>query len=136
MEDDNGDVTYHRTISRWSYAIPLEIIYQTPLSRWNPHGIEFIDRGDFDYTRSGGCTTANAFNGWTTNNAYFTPAGFFDGITESSSADTAQENVCALASNGVAVPVYSSGHWITFPGKFIYIHFIDKSLNFNINGNI
>ena len=26
---------------KWTYAIPLEIIYLTPLSRWNPYDIQF-----------------------------------------------------------------------------------------------
>ena len=116
LDDQDGNTVYHRTVSRWSYAVPLEIIYQTPLSTWNPHNIPFIDRDIYDYN-SGDCQN-DAYVGWTTNNAYFTPAGFFNGITESSSADTAAENVCALDENGQAVPVYSSGHWITFPGIF------------------
>ena len=115
MEDENGDTIYHKTISRWSYAIPLEIIYQTPLTKWNPYNIPFINTREYQY-RTGSCDSiSTAYNGWTTNNAYFTPASFFDGITQSSTADTAKENVCALDSNNEPKPVYGSGHWITFP---------------------
>eukprot|EP00484_Ammonia_sp_Unknown_P013073 CAMPEP_0197078964 /NCGR_PEP_ID=MMETSP1384-20130603/213379_1 /TAXON_ID=29189 /ORGANISM="Ammonia sp." /LENGTH=1120 /DNA_ID=CAMNT_0042517833 /DNA_START=6 /DNA_END=3369 /DNA_ORIENTATION=- len=116
VQYEDGSVEYTPTVSRWSYSVPLEIIYQTPLSNWNPHGIEFVDRGDFDYSRRGSCgSTSTAFNGWTTNNAYFTPAEFYEGLTSASSADTAEDNVCALDQNGVAQPVYASGHYITFP---------------------
>ena len=115
-DDDGNYVTnYYPTISRWSYAIPLEIIYQTPLSRWNPYNISYIDRDYFDYTRSGECTQDSAFDGWTTNNAYFTPEAFFNGITSTSSADTASTAVCALDSNDSPQSVMASGHWITFP---------------------
>merc|ERR1712228_34720 len=119
-EDENGNVVYHKTISRWSYAIPLEIIYQTPLSAWNPHGIEYKEKDNYDYTRSGSCGSnydgvGTAFDGWAINNAYFTPASFFEGYSSSDAADTAAENVCALDSNGVPQPVFASGHWVTFP---------------------
>lgn len=116
MADEDGNDAYYPTISRWSYAIPLEIIYQTPLTQWNPYDIQFVDRGDYDYSRSGGCTTNDAYNGWTTNNAYFTPEEFFNGITTTSSADTANGAQCALDSNGNIRSVMASGHWITFPG--------------------
>ena len=26
---------------KWSYAVPLEIIYLTPLAKWNPYNIEY-----------------------------------------------------------------------------------------------
>jgi hypothetical protein len=26
---------------KWSYAIPLEVIYMTPLSKWNPYNIQY-----------------------------------------------------------------------------------------------
>ena len=114
-EDADGNVEYHRTISRWSYAIPLEIIFQTPLTAWNPHNIAFHDKSMFDYSRSGACTTGNAFDGWTINNAYFTPASFFEGYSASDAADTAAENVCALDDGNAPQPVFASGHWVTFP---------------------
>eukprot|EP00486_Rosalina_sp_Unknown_P015017 CAMPEP_0201593386 /NCGR_PEP_ID=MMETSP0190_2-20130828/191005_1 /ASSEMBLY_ACC=CAM_ASM_000263 /TAXON_ID=37353 /ORGANISM="Rosalina sp." /LENGTH=416 /DNA_ID=CAMNT_0048052551 /DNA_START=181 /DNA_END=1432 /DNA_ORIENTATION=- len=103
-----------RTISRWSYAVPLEIVYQTPLTSWNPYNISFVDRDQFDYLQFGFCGVA-PFNGWTYDNAYFTPSGFFEGITSSSNADTAADNVCALDPDGTEHSVYPSGHWITFP---------------------
>ena len=117
LEDENGNDVYYRTVSRWSYAIPLEIIFQTPLSNWNPYNIEYHETSDYDYSRSGECSgdTNDAFDGWTKNNAYFTPEAFFNGITTTSSADTANGAVCALGDDGQAKSVMASGHWITFP---------------------
>jgi len=106
MEDEDGNSVYHHTVSRWSYAIPLEIIFQTPLTRWNPYGVAETESADFDYSRSGGCSTDDAFDGWTYDNAYFTPQGFFESETE---------HICALDSDGVPQPVMASGHRITFP---------------------
>merc|ERR1712176_1561775 len=99
-DDEWGNTVYHRTISRWSYAIPLEIIYQTPLTKWNPYNIQEIEWGDFDFSRTGGCTAGDAFDGWTTTNAYFTPPEFFSGVTTSSAADTADGALCALDGDG------------------------------------
>merc|ERR1712072_1659518 len=30
----------------WSYAVPLEIVYTTPLPNWNPHQIEIEPNND------------------------------------------------------------------------------------------
>ena len=102
----------------------MEVIYQTPLTQWNPWNIPYVDRNSFSWV-SGKCGDA-PFEGWTDNNAYFTPAEFFEGLTQTSSADTASDNVCAKGDNhggtfygsarGDEHPVYASGHWITFPG--------------------
>ena len=109
-EDENGQIVRTRTVSRWSYAIPLEIIYQTPLSVWNPYNIEFSQ------DRTPNIENDGCFDSWTISNAYFTPSSFFEGLSGTSSADTAADNVCAVGSDGVSYPVYPSGHWITFPG--------------------
>merc|ERR1712087_767714 len=77
MEDEDGNTIYHHTVSKWSYAIPLEIIYQTPLSRWNPYNISEVD----PQTGTGGCATNDPFNGWYKYNSYFTPTSFFNGVT-------------------------------------------------------
>jgi len=108
-EDENGEIVRTRTVSRWSYAIPLEIIYQTPLSVWNPYNIEFSQ------DRTPNIENDGCFDSWTISNAYFTPSSFFEGLSGTSSADTAADNVCAVGSDGVSYPVYPSGHWITFP---------------------
>eukprot|EP01083_Nonionella_stella_P061701 160722_1 len=115
--DEDGKIVYIETESRWSYAIPLEIIYQTPISKWNPYGVEYVDRSDYDYTRSGDCEggLSEAFDGWTINNAYFTPAEFYEGLTTTGAADTHADNVCAIGKDGAAHSVYASGHWISFP---------------------
>ena len=115
--DSNGDIKYEKTISRWSYAIPLEIIYQTPLTKWNPWNIKYINRDIFDYSKSGKCGS-QPYDGWTNRISYFTPAQFFNGLTTTSSADTALDNVCAIGDtfNGNNQhPVYASGHRIILP---------------------
>jgi len=117
MTDENGKDVLVPTVSRWSYAIPLEMIYTTPLSTWNPYNISFVEREVFDYTRSGACTDeTTAFDGWTIDAAYFTPAEMFEGFADSSSADTASANVCSrLADADSLVQIAASGHWVTFP---------------------
>lgn len=61
------------------YALPLEIVYMTPLTKWNPYNlqtnpVDAVTAGG----RTGGMLPARAFNG--TNPAgffYRTPAEFF-----------------------------------------------------------
>ena len=39
--DDAGERTCKLTdTQKWTYALPLEIVYLTPLSKWNPYGIQ------------------------------------------------------------------------------------------------
>jgi len=70
---------------KWSYAIPLEIIYMTPLYKWNPYNIEYkglIGTGNANSVhenRNGGTSPEKAFDG--TNDRYYfqTPVEFFSG---------------------------------------------------------
>eukprot|EP00486_Rosalina_sp_Unknown_P006708 CAMPEP_0201569686 /NCGR_PEP_ID=MMETSP0190_2-20130828/11502_1 /ASSEMBLY_ACC=CAM_ASM_000263 /TAXON_ID=37353 /ORGANISM="Rosalina sp." /LENGTH=315 /DNA_ID=CAMNT_0047992301 /DNA_START=678 /DNA_END=1625 /DNA_ORIENTATION=+ len=114
-ENDDGSIDYIPTSSRWSYAIPFEIIYLTPLTSWNPYGIQYFDKDEYDDSKTGGCTKANAYSGWTEKAAYFTPSEFFQGLTQASAGDTVTDNTCALGDDGEAYSVFASGHWINFP---------------------
>ena len=94
---------------KWTWAIPLEVIYLTPLQKWNPFDVEY--KGDSRSAegktvtankRYGQCMKGNdssrAYNG-TNSRAYFrTPAAFF-GSTEQNTdaADTSRKyGVCVL----------------------------------------
>jgi len=98
----------HMLRQKWSYAIPLEIIYLTPLYKWNPynlkhHGnqnrqnLQIITGGG----RNGDCRDngQKAFNGINSRIFYQTPASFFSGKLEGSSADTARGVTCVLDQN-------------------------------------
>ena len=94
---------------KWTWAIPLEIIYLTPLHKWNPLDIEY--KGDSRSTagktvtenrRYGQCKSQNdnsgAYNG-TNSRAYFrTPVAFFSGTEQNTDpADTSRSGgVCVL----------------------------------------
>ena len=83
---------------RFSYAIPLEIIWLTPLNSWNPFGIEY--KGEFDSgpavavygennTRNGGLSKEKAYNGTHSKAYYRTPVQFFaGGEVDADAADT------------------------------------------------
>ncbi|KAK3730498.1 hypothetical protein QZH41_015704 [Actinostola sp. cb2023] len=70
---------------KWSYAIPLEIIYLTPLSKWNPYNIDY--KGDAKGAgktveadgRNGDTTEKKAYNGIHSRKFYMTPVEFFSG---------------------------------------------------------
>jgi hypothetical protein len=106
----------------WSYAIPLEIVYTTPLYNWNPYNIEYkgantpwansVTVGG----RNGGFTAEKAYNGSRTNIFYRTPEAFFgDGEAAGDPADTSKGTVGVLNRDGEVVRVVASGTRIFLP---------------------
>ena len=119
---ESGD-TCVRYEQRWSYAIPLEIIYLTPLYKWNPWNIKFHERKTpgFDGVnangRNGGNTTETAYDGVRYNIFYITPEEFFQGAGEPDPdpADTSKGTVGVLDQEGVVRNVMASGTRIFLP---------------------
>jgi len=118
----------HSEEQRWSYAFPLEIIYLTPLHKWNPYNLPFCDQerafiiGDCAYVkegeRKGGFTSETAYNGTATSAFYRTPAEFFTGanLTDTDPADTSGEAVGVLdEKTGQVRKVMASGSWTVLP---------------------
>ena len=109
---------------RWSYAIPMEIIYLTPLHRWNPfdipyRGNAFTPEGRVVTAgrRKGRLTMASAFNG-TNNRAYYhTPARFYmSNEVDVDLADTVlPRDVGVLNSTGDLCRVRASGVRLLLP---------------------
>ena len=110
---------------RWSYAIPLEIIYLTPLSKWNPYNIPY--RGDarsaegkaiFDGPngrRNGKSDKDKAFNGTNSKTYYLTPEEFFRDEADWDPADTTKESFFVLDAGDNVRQVRASGHRIFLP---------------------
>ena len=109
---------------RWSYAIPMEIIYLNPLQRWNPFDIPY--RGN-SYSpegravtagrRKGRLTLGNAYNGTNHRFYYRTPANFYtSNEVDVDPADTALlRDVGVLNRNGDLCRVRASGVRIFMP---------------------
>ncbi|XP_031572211.1 uncharacterized protein LOC116306318 [Actinia tenebrosa] len=108
---------------KWSYAIPLEIIFLTPLSKWNPYDIEFKGsyRSKLGKTveaggRNGGHTLKKAYNGTNSKRYYQTPVEFFSGNeVGSGAADTTRNSVGVLDKKGNVRVCKASGTRIFFP---------------------
>ena len=108
---------------KWSYAFPLEIIYLTPLSAWNPYDIEYKGKFNTDAGktvtangRNGGYTNETALNGTNSKNFYRTPYEFFeDDNLFTDPADTTVPWVGALDSKGDIHKMSSTGARIFFP---------------------
>ena len=114
---------------RVSYAIPLEIIYLSPLSLWNPYNITY--KGDYNseegktvnalnedgLRRSGQRNLERAFNGTNSKLYYRTPSEFFASTKEGQTepADTTRNSVGVLDENGELRVVRASGTRIFFP---------------------
>ena len=87
----------HKSDDKWTYAIPLEIVYMTPLLSWNPYGLQYKDETT---STLGQTVTANsrwgsskitdfAYDGTNSKLYYLTPHEFFISNEQGSSeADT------------------------------------------------
>lgn len=100
-----------KTVEKWSYAIPMEIIYLTPLQTWNPYNLKM--KSDVVQTangRTGGQTAETAWDGISWLNYYMTPSEFYSGGTGiSDPADTSKRGAGVLDENGNIVKVEASG---------------------------
>ena len=70
---------------KWTYAVPLEVVYLTPLENWNPCNLEQVGNNAQD-SRDG--TLENPFLGW--NNRMFAkaPGAFWESALGNDLADT------------------------------------------------
>ncbi|KAL8561531.1 hypothetical protein ACOMHN_057225 [Nucella lapillus] len=109
--------------ARVSLAIPLEIVWLTPLNSWNPYKLEFKGdhRSDYGQTvwsggRNGGLTADKAFNGTNTKIYILTPVqSFKGGEFEVDPADTTPGGVGVLDPWGNVRRVTASGMRIFLP---------------------
>lgn len=109
-----------KTTQRWTHAIPLEIIYLTPLLSWNPHNLHIhtTSKGQNEVTANGAKgTKEQPYNGTAIHNHfYITPEEFFTNIDQNSdAADTSKLGQWHLDQDGIARQVSSSGNWILLP---------------------
>ena len=109
---------------RWSYAIPLEIVYLTPLYNWNPYNLsQCMDKKQpcFDAViadgRNGGTNENKAYDGTRYNIFYNTPEELFMGSEEPERdpADTSKGVVGVLDQQGKVRRVVASGTRIHLP---------------------
>lgn len=107
---------------KWTYAVPLEIIYLTPLSNWNPYNIKY--HGPYNrnspshalWTRNGVCSGNKEYNGTDSRRYYRTPTQFFTGgNVDRSRADTTPGTVCVLDKDGKSRKVRASGTYVFLP---------------------
>nr|KAG5705259.1 hypothetical protein BaRGS_010710 [Batillaria attramentaria] len=108
---------------RITYAIPLEIVFSTPLHTWNPFNIEYkgSSKSELGKTveadgRNGKRLPEKAFNGTNSKNFYLTPVHFFSGgEVGKDSADTTRKSVGVLDRDGVMRSLKPSGIRIFLP---------------------
>ena len=106
-----------------SYALPLEIVYLTPLSKWNPYNIVYKNAAG---SKEGKTVTANgrngketqdeAYNGTHSRLYFHTPNDFFLGDeVNSDAADTSKGTVAVLDKKEVMRLVRASGIRVSLP---------------------
>ena len=115
--DSNGAWSCNDTFKqRWTYAIPLEVVYLTPLGRWNPYNIRYNATGRQCPTCDGGMTKETAFEFSTDKIYYQTPASFFTGkFSAGDSDDTSGKPVGMLNATGDVCEVWASGVHVNLP---------------------
>jgi len=106
---------------RWSYAIPLELIYLTPLSSWNPYKLTMRTGRDAKRVTAGGRTgdcrnPSKYWDGVSRGKYYITPSAFFSGgEKERDPADTTRGESCVIDPNDKPQKVVASGIRIFLP---------------------
>lgn len=103
---------------RWTYAIPLEIVYSTPLTRWDPLRVPAASSSDEAACFAGhtGSSLDEPLCGWVQWGFYRTPADFFDGTPgDTDPADTAVPRKAMRTGSGGAAWAAPSGIWVTLP---------------------
>ncbi|XP_005104802.3 uncharacterized protein LOC101855125 [Aplysia californica] len=107
--------------SRYTYALPLEIIYMNPLQSWNPFNLEtnMTETDIRDHGRRiGGPETSNAYKGTSVKKYhYLTPSDFYSSGTvgPKDPADTAKKGAGVLDRSGNVHMMSSSGIRIVTP---------------------
>ena len=110
-EDCSYDNTLQKTVchqykARNTYVIPIEIIWTTPLSKWNPYGVRFHEESHANFVtrdgRNGNLDQSHAFNGSSAELFYQTPAEFYTTDADGSGdiADTSSDIVGVLDQQG------------------------------------
>jgi hypothetical protein len=111
----------HNFHQKWTYAIPLEIVYLTPLSRWNPYNIAYHGSFDGDAAKtvtdnSRNGSKAAPYDGTHSRLFYRTPAAFYaDEEYSVRPADTTGGSFYVLDKSGTAREVRGSGHRTFLP---------------------
>ncbi|RUS88014.1 hypothetical protein EGW08_004180, partial [Elysia chlorotica] len=107
-----------------SYAFPLEVVWLTPLNKWNPYNLVHRGKAGTDEAdkvtdggRNGGFTSSTAFNGVHSRTYYLTPSAFYGGGGEvnSDAADTLKAFIGVLDEDGTVQNVTASGIRIHLP---------------------
>lgn len=97
---------------KWTWAIPLELIYLTPLHKWNPYDLEM--KTEAEQTKGGrtgdATDAAKAFDGLSKRYFAQTPINFYSGDPEAKDpADTAKSSYGVLDKQGVLRNTVASG---------------------------
>jgi len=105
---------------RVSYAIPLEIVYSTPLNGWNPYGLKFHEHRQAYFVERGGRggqhNVSRAYNGTSFRKYYRTPVEFYqNGNVQRDPADTAKSTVYVLDPKNQMRAVSPTGFRIITP---------------------
>jgi hypothetical protein len=119
-QNKNGKRVCNKYSPRYTYAIPLEIIYMTPLLSWNPHNLQYHSEHDADTRitaggRNGGFNASKAFSGISEKHFYMTPKEFFGELGHATYKEADDNAVGVLDRHGKVQQVLASGTRVFLP---------------------
>eukprot|EP01065_Artemidia_motanka_P050274 TRINITY_DN8566_c0_g2_i1.p2 TRINITY_DN8566_c0_g2~~TRINITY_DN8566_c0_g2_i1.p2 ORF type:complete len:1196 (+),score=435.00 TRINITY_DN8566_c0_g2_i1:97-3684(+) len=109
---------------RWSYMMPMEIIFLTPLVEWDPYGIGYCSdkkAACYNAVTDGGMNgkESKPYKGARQDIFFRTPVSFFTDTGSIDAADTSGGVTFVSPQSGAfkgqKVKTRASGHWIHFP---------------------
>lgn len=102
---------------RWTYALPLEIIYLSPLANWNPLNLAYSEDCTINKGRSGSPINADkAFLATCPKQAFArTPMEFYSDDKLNKSPEDTTNNAVGILKDGAIQLVKQSGTWVTMP---------------------
>lgn len=119
---EGGRKVCQRIKQRWTYAIPLEIVYMTPLHRWNPYAIKYYGKTNADAIYRNGQTTnlngnsaQTAYQGVNSMHYHLTPIDFFAAKPRFRYGDTWHTKKYVRDARDHPVEVYGSGFYTILP---------------------
>lgn len=119
-QDNRKQVNCRNLTQKWTYAIPLEIIFLTPLSKWNPYNLKYHgkykpgSKATFG-GRNGQCSNGKQLDGTDSKHYYRTPDEFYSGSKQKTQADASVTYACVLDQQGVSRKVRAAGTYQMLP---------------------
>jgi len=116
-EDESQEDSEQCWEQKWTYAIPLEIIFLSPLENWNPYELTKFESSEFNEANEGNDGSVETpYEGYTEKGQFVKiPQEFFTGNNGRDLADTGRAYFVQTGSNGAKAVTSSGTRVVTDP---------------------